>query len=119
MSRRLRTLFVAAVLVPMALVVACGGDDDADGSEVLPFSEVQAIAGVEFLTRSMADGTAITTTFTVIADGGEHLGPFEASTPAQPAVHVVDVEAQELRFDVENSTGGNTGAIEVRIYAPE
>jgi hypothetical protein len=67
----------------------------------------------------MADGSAITTTFTVVLDGGERLGPFDASSPAQPVVHAVDVEAQELRFEVENSTGGNTGAIEVRIFAPE
>ncbi len=67
----------------------------------------------------MADGSAITTTFSVVLDGGERLGPFEASTPASPLVHAIEVEAQELRFEVENSTGGNTGAIEVRVFAPD
>lgn len=94
-----------------------GSGDDA--FIVVDLGAVQAIAGLEYLTRSMADGSAITTTFSVVLDGGERLGPFEASTPAESLVHAVDVEAQELRFEVENSTGGNTGAIEVRIFAPE
>ncbi len=94
-----------------------GSGDDA--FITIDLGEATAIAGVEYLTRSMADGSAITTTFTVVLDGGERLGPFEASTPAESLVHAVDVEAQELRFEVENSTGGNTGAIEVRVFAPE
>ena len=94
-----------------------GSGDDA--FITIDLGEPRAIAGVEYLTRSMADGSAITITFTVVPDGGERLGPFAASSPAEPAVHLVDVEAQELRFEVENSTGGNTGAIEVRVFAPQ
>ena len=94
-----------------------GNGDDA--FVTIDLGESRAVAAVEYLTRSMADGSAITTTFTVVVDGGERLGPFAASSLAQPAVHLVDVEARELRFEVENSTGGNTGAIEVRVFAPE
>jgi len=94
-----------------------GSGDDA--FITVDLGQSQPIGGVEYLTRSMADGSAITTTFTVIPDGGAPLGPFEASTPARPAIHLLDIQARELRFEVENSTGGNTGAIEVRVFAPE
>ena len=94
-----------------------GSGDDA--FITIHLGEATAIAGIEYLTRSMADGSAITTTFTVVLDGGERLGPFDASSPAVPIVHAAYAEAQELRFEVENSTGSNTGAIEVWIFAPQ
>ena len=61
----------------------------------------------------MADGTAITETFTLTADGTE-IGTF----PAGPATVPVDLTAQVLRFDVASSTGGNTGAREIVIRGP-
>ncbi len=94
-----------------------GSGDDA--FITIDLGESQPIAGVEYLTRSMVDGSAITTTFSVVLDGGERLGPFDASSPAVPTVHAINAEARQLRFEVENSTGGNTGAIEVRVFAPE
>ena len=76
------------------------------------------VAAVEFLTRTMADGSATTTTFMVTV-GGEQLGPFPAGNPADPMRAEVAVSGQVFRFDVENSTGGNTGAIEIRLIADE
>ncbi|MCP4964285.1 MAG: hypothetical protein GY926_03520 [bacterium] len=66
----------------------------------------------------MADGTATTTTYTVAEDGGDPLGPFGTGNPANPSSASVDVEGQVFRFEVTDSTGGNTGAIEIRILAP-
>ena len=40
------------------------GDGD-DGTITIDLGAARDIAGVEFVTRSMADGTAITSTFTV------------------------------------------------------
>lgn len=76
------------------------------------------IGGVEFVTRSMADGTATTTEFTVTIDDGEPLGPFPAGNLADPAFSALDAMGQLVRFDVVSSTGGNTGAVEVRVFAP-
>ena len=90
-----------------------------DGDEsfiTVDLGTVQQVAGFEFLTRSMADGSAITATYTVSIDDGEALGPFDAGSPATPAFVEVEVTGQVFRFDVTDSTGGNTGAIEIGIY---
>lgn len=92
-----------------------------DGSEsfiTLDLGESRAVAGVEFVTRSMTDGTAVTLTYTVVVDEGERLGPFPAGTPARRSVQVVEIEGQSLRFEVAETTGGNTGAIEIRVFEP-
>ena len=64
----------------------------------------------------MADGTAITTTYTVTVDDGRSAGPFAAATVAEPDVAPLDAVGRRLRFDVDASTGGNVGAVEIRVY---
>ena len=93
------------------------GDGDG-GSVTVDLGEVRAIGAVEFVTRSMADGSAITQTFTVSVDGGEPQGPFPAGTPARRRIAALGARGRELRFDVETSSGGNVGAIEIRAFAP-
>lgn len=92
------------------------GDGDA-GWITIDLGAPTDIAGVEFVTRSMADGTAITTSFTVSVDGGDRQGPFPAASPATSAVAPLAVSGQVLRLDVAESTGGNVGAAEVRVFA--
>ncbi len=77
----------------------------------------EAIGEVVFRTRSMSDGTARTESSRVIADGVEY-GPFRAD---EPFGELADrgVVAQVLRFEVETSTGGNTGAVEIEVLASE
>ncbi len=74
------------------------------------------IGGVEFLTRSMADGSSVTDTFTVTVDGNAPAGPFPAGTVATPRFAPLDATGQRLRFDIERSTGGNVGAVEIRVF---
>jgi hypothetical protein len=93
------------------------GDGD-DAFITIDLGAVEQIAGVEYITRSMLDGTAIAETFTVTIDDGETLGPFPAGTPIEPNFAAIDAEGRSVRFDVESSTGGNVGAVEVRILAP-
>jgi hypothetical protein len=93
------------------------GDGD-DAFITIDLGAERKIAGVEFITRSMLDGTAITETFTVSVDGGEPVGPFPAGTPIDPNFAALDATGRMVRFDVESSTGGNVGAVEVRILAP-
>ena len=83
----------------------------------LDLGDALRIAGVEFVTRSMADGTAIAEEFTVTVDG-EFFGPVQAANLARPSVAEIDTVGQILRFDLTTTTGGNTGAVEVRVYGP-
>lgn len=96
---------------------ATSGDGDR-GFITIDLGSPQTVAGVEFLTRSMLNGTAITETYTVTVDGGDPLGPFPAGNPANPRFTSVEFTGQQIRFDVETSTGGNVGAIEIRVLAP-
>jgi hypothetical protein len=95
---------------------SAGSGDDA--FITLDFASSVEIAAIEFVTRSMADGSATTTTFTIVLDGEHQFGPFDASTLANPAVHPIEATATSVRFDVETSSGGNTGAVEIRVFAP-
>ena len=91
---------------------------DGDGDEAsitLDLREPLEVSGVAFLTRSMADGTAITDSFTVTVDGGESLGPYQAGSPADPSPTELEVTGQVFTFEVDSSSGGNTGAVEIRI----
>ena len=92
---------------------------DADEAFItIDLGSAQEIAGVEFLTRTMADGSATTETFFVVVDDGDRLGPFVAGNPANPVVNEALFTGQVLRFEVQDTTGGNTGAIEIRAFAP-
>lgn len=91
------------------------GDGD-ESSITLDFGEEVHVGALAFLTRTMTDGTATTTTFTVETESGEVLGPFDAGNPADRRTAEVDITARTLTFDVASSTGGNTGAIEIEVY---
>lgn len=92
------------------------GDGD-DASLTINLGEPVEVGFVEFLTRSMADGSATTTTFTVTVDSAV-FGPFPAGNPGERRPAPVGAVGQVLTFAVETSTGGNTGAVEVGVYAP-
>jgi hypothetical protein len=71
---------------------------------------------VEFWTRSMSNDTAQIFAFTVTTDTGDVYGPFELPDADQAYVFEVEFEAETLRFDVTDSNGGNTGAVEIAVY---
>ena len=85
------------------------GDGD-DAFITLDLGQPVDVGAVAFRTRQMGDGSAITESFTVTVDGTV-LGPFPASE-----VVPLEVSAQVLRFDVESSSGGNTGAVAIEVY---
>ena len=90
---------------------------DGDGAYItIDLGSVKDVTGVEFITRSMADGTAITRTFTVTVDDGQVYGPFPAGTAVEPAFAAMATSGRRFRFDVDTSTGGNVGAVEVRVF---
>lgn len=96
---------------------ATAGDGDG-GFIVVDLGSEQDVVGVEFITRSMLNGSATTEQFTVTVDDGETFGPFPAGNPANPGFADAVFTGRLIRFDVETSTGGNVGAVEVRVFAP-
>jgi len=108
---------VNAVDGDMATEWSTRGDGD-DGFITIDLGAESDVAGIEFLTRTMADGTATTSTFWVVVDGGDRLGPFQAGNPADPNFQAAEFSGRVLTFEIDSSTGGNTGAIEIRVFAP-
>jgi hypothetical protein len=106
--------FAAAMAIDGDLSTEWSSDGDGDDAFiVLDFGEEMIVQGVGLRTREMSDGTSITTSFTVTANGTTY-GPFQAGPGL--AVGLADFVGQSIRFDVDTSTGGNTGAIEVEVY---
>ena len=75
-----------------------------------------AVTGVAFRTRGMGDGSAITRSFSVVVDGGTRYGPFGAGDRRSARIAAVSFTGRILRFEVDTSTGGNTGATEIEVY---
>lgn len=109
--------FAAGFAIDGDLATEWSSRDDGDEAFItVDLGTTTDLTGVAFLTRSMADGTAITETFTVTVDGGEVLGPFPAGNPADPRVAEVATSGQQLTFEVDSSTGGNVGAVEIQVF---
>ena len=94
---------------------ATKGDGDGGFVEV-DLGSSQEIVAVELLTRSMTDGSATALTYMVVVDGGEAYGPFQPGNGATRAVHDAIFSGQIIRFEFDTTTGGNTGAIEIRAF---
>jgi hypothetical protein len=86
--------------------------DGNDAFITIDLGEGTDVTAVGFRTRSMSDGSAITQNFTVEVDGTIH-GPF----PAGPTPTEVSIAGRMLTFQVESSSGGNTGAVEVEVFS--
>jgi hypothetical protein len=91
------------------------GDGD-DAYFVVALDGTYQIDSIEYWSRQMTDGSSIVESFTVTIDSGETFGPFELPDPDQAYAFAVDFVTATLRFDVETSTGGNTGAVDVAAY---
>lgn len=91
------------------------GDGD-DAWIEIDLGQDREIIAVAFRTRQMTDGTAITNAFTITIDG-QSLGPFPAGT--DPIALDDPVTGRVLRFGADQTTGGNTGATEIEVYAAQ
>lgn len=85
-------------------------DDGDDAYLIIDVGRAIEVVAVGFHSRSMSDGTANTETFTITVDDTDEYGPFPVGR--------VDVvfTGRLIRFDVESSTGGNTGATEIEVF---
>lgn len=119
-SSEFNDAFAAANAVDGDLTTEWSTAGDGDGASItIDVGDVVDVDGVAFLTRSMTDGSATTESYSVTVDDGETLGPFPAGNPAEPQTTEISVSGQVFRFDVTGSTGGNTGAVEVRLLGSE
>lgn len=110
-SSEFSTAFAARLAIDGDPGTEWSSQGDGDGAFIVIDLGVETdIVGVAFRARTMSDGSAITNTFSVIVDEGSPLGPFAAGEAE------LAVTGRVVRFDVESSTGGNTGAAEVEIY---
>ncbi|HST04248.1 MAG TPA: discoidin domain-containing protein [Chloroflexia bacterium] len=90
------------------------GDGDKAWIEVeLPTSA--HITGIGFWSRTMGTSAEIRT-FKVIADSGQSYGPFTLSDAGSIHYFSTDFTAQRLRFEAVETSGGNTGAVEIEVY---
>ncbi len=90
-----------------------------DGDEASVTVRLAAPAQIDeitYTTRAMSDGTAITNAFTVTTEAGETLGPFTVDQDVEVNRYAVDVVAQTLTFSLTDTTGGNTGAVDIGVY---
>jgi hypothetical protein len=90
---------------------------DGDGAWVeVQLARRAHVEAVSFRSRSMSDGSAITRSFTVTTESGEVFGPFDLPDADQPHRFDLALEAQSLRFDFVDTTGGNTGAVDIAVF---
>lgn len=73
------------------------------------------ITSIGFWSRTMGSSAEIRT-FRMIADGGQAYGPFTLADAGSVHYFAVDFTAQRLRFEAVDTSGGNTGAVEIEIY---
>jgi len=90
------------------------GDGD-DASITIDLGQAVEVVGIGFRSREMTDGSAIIEQYTVTVDDSETFGPFPAGQGL--VISQVAFEGQMLRFDAVTTTGGNTGAVEIEVYA--
>jgi len=90
-----------------------------DGSNAfitIALAQAQHINTLRVWSRSMRDGSAKILSFTVTMDTGEVLGPFNLPDTQKAYDFLIDRTSSSVRLDVKDSTGGNTGLVEIEAF---
>ncbi len=90
-----------------------------DGNDAfieITLAESKKIATIMVRSRSMTDGSAKISTFTITTDNGEVAGPFTLPNTTQGHQFPLNRTTKSVRLDVVTSTGGNTGVVEIVAY---
>jgi hypothetical protein len=95
---------------------ASAGDGDKAWIK-LDFDSIRSLAGIGFRTRSMSDGTSIMKSITVQGDDGKVFGPFPVG--AGLTIIPLSLTTKTLKISAAKTTGGNTGATEIEVYAKQ
>ncbi|OGO35282.1 MAG: hypothetical protein A2Z03_11735 [Chloroflexi bacterium RBG_16_56_8] len=93
------------------------GDGDRAWIEI-DLGKEYPLSSIGFRTRTMGTSAQIER-LQVITDKGENLGPFDLPDAKSVYYFPVAATARTLRFQVIKSSGGNTGAAAIEVYAPE
>jgi quercetin dioxygenase-like cupin family protein len=91
---------------------------DGDGDDAwieLELDRSYRVVALSVHTRTMGESAQVSS-FSVLADEGIELGPFELPGADRPYQFPVDVEARRLRFEVVSSSGGNTGFVDLGVF---
>ena len=91
---------------------------DGDGDDAWIEIELEAktlVTRLGFWTRSMVTSARIIS-FQVVSDDGTVAGPFTLDGASSVHYFQTSITASHLRFEVVESTGGNTGAVEIEVY---
>lgn len=91
------------------------GDGDAAFIQV-GLAETKHIDTLRVWSRSMSDGSAKILSFTVTIDDSEVLGPFRLPDTQKAYDFDINRMASSIRLDVNESTGGNTGFVELEAF---
>ena len=91
-------------------------DGDGDGAWIeIALATKTNVTSLGFWTRTMGTSAQISS-FQVVTDLGRTIGPFTVDSAGTVSFFETDFEATRLRFEVIESSGGNTGAIEIEVY---
>ena len=93
------------------------GDGD-DAFITIELARLEQIGFVGIWTRTMGSSAQITS-FQVVTEDGLEFGPFDVPDGSRMYEFSVSITAQRLRFEVVSSSGGNTGLIEIAVFAIE
>ncbi|MDF1584431.1 MAG: discoidin domain-containing protein [Methyloprofundus sp.] len=91
------------------------GDGD-DAFITIALATTQRINTLRVWSRSMNDGSAKILSFKVTIDNGEVLGPFNLPDTQRAYDFAINRTASSIRLDVDTSTGGNTGFVEIEAF---
>ncbi len=92
--------------------------DGDDAHAVLRLAAAETLTQVGYRSRMMIDGSSIVESFELTIDSTTY-GPFATPNPAERYVFalVPAPTTTEVRFDAVTTTGGNTGAKEIQLFA--
>ena len=76
---------------------------------------VTDVISVGFWTRTMGESAQVNS-FQVTTDQGETYGPFAVDDATTIYRFNTRFTAKRLRFELLDTTGGNTGALEIEVY---
>jgi hypothetical protein len=91
------------------------GDGDAAFIDI-ELAETVRIDQLVVHSRSMSNDTAQIFAFQVRTDADEIYGPFQLPNADEGHVFEVDITASSLRFEALETSGGNTGFVEIEAY---
>ena len=93
------------------------GDGDDAWINLQLFDETH-VTSLGFWTRTMGTSAQVHS-FRVVTDLGETYGPFTLNDAAAVHYFTVDFRAGRLRFEALDTSGGNTGAVEIEVYGEQ